>query len=100
LLRGKNKISISDYLTFNGNHKATFYFHLEEGVASFQVDNKIVLERDNKQLTLYFEADCDYSVKITNDTISPSYGIILNSETICLSMKFVNSFNLVTNICF
>ena len=80
----------------NGNHKATFYFHLAEGVLSTMEESKIILEKEEQQLTLSFKANCSCDIKILDNTISHSYGILKNAKTIALFLDFTDSFDLDT----
>jgi len=100
IAKEKNQISISDHLTFKGNHKATFYIHFAESVMPVIEDGIIIFEKEEKRLILSFEANYYYNVEILDDTISPSYGVLINSKTIGVSINFVDCLNFVASFCF
>ena len=94
----ENKIIISDLIKYNGNHKASLYFHLAEGVSTFHKNDEISLKKDNKILKMHFKSNSIYDIKIVNDTISTSYSVLKNSKTIIVLLNFNDFFNFVTNI--
>lgn len=92
-------LKIEDRIKTTGNHELEMYFHLAPEMNIYLNDNFIC--------TIYNEAiDVEMSIECTNglkmniqeDTVSPSYGILIQSKTLVVQSEFVDEINITTNI--
>lgn len=89
------KLVIRDYLGKKGNnHDAKFYFHFAEGVAPSIIDDVIHISHGFK---------IEFSIKpsslvIIDDTLSPSYGVLVNTKTAIASYTFDERLIITTTI--
>lgn len=89
------EIVIKDILKKKGQgHEAKLYFHLAEGVDALIENNAI---KTNQGVSISFNID-PLNIEICDDTISPSYGVLINSKTIEVTYCFDNEAIFVSRI--
>ena len=94
-----NLIVIDDSINKkSGNHIVESFYHLAPEVLVDIHDNKIQLEVDDVQVLMFFESQSCYSITVIEDTVSPSYGVLIPSKTVKLESKFEDCFQLKTII--
>ncbi len=92
----KNAVVIRDQLEKKGsNHDAKFYFHFAQGIVPTIEDNKVTINDSN--VNILFNLEPNY-LKIIDDTLSPSFGILEKSKTLVVSFLFDNELDLRTKI--
>lgn len=90
----ENEVFITDSLQKKGlNHSAVLSFHLAPDLVLNADGNDIKLATDVYEIDIIF--DKDVVVKIADDTVSPSYGVLTCSKTIRATVSFDD--NLVLN---
>ena len=78
-------LSIKDIvLKKGGNHTADIYYHFKDGLEPIVVNNDIVL---SPSIKISFSLIPD-NISIYDDTISPSYGIIMKAKSAKVSFSF------------
>ncbi len=83
----QDEVLITDQLCKEGSgHSATLSFHLAPNIQAQIEDNKVALETDNFLVSIVF--DYNLKTKLIDDTVSPSYGVLLGSKTIRAEMLF------------
>lgn len=83
----EDAIQITDQLSKEGSgHSAILSFHLAPKLQAQIEDNIVALETENYHVRIVF----DYNLKteLIDDTISPSYGVLLGAKTIRAKMLF------------
>lgn len=98
-LFGNNKLQLCDRIKKRGNnHQAFLYFHLAPEIAPSLLNKEVHFVVSGKNITISFEYDGDYDVSIIDDTVSPSYGVLLDSKTIVVKFNFNNNIEFQTII--
>lgn len=88
---------IQDTLTSSHPQLFEWYYHFAPDVEVKQFDNFIELIAPNKiKLTINFICDENYLLKILDDTISPSYGVVVPSKKLRISLKEKSSYAILT----
>lgn len=83
---GGNTVEIVDQLIKAGTgHSAVLSFHLAPQVKAQVEGNKVVLESKNYIVNLSFE---NLEPELIDDTVSPSYGVLVESKTIRVEVLF------------
>lgn len=98
-LHGDSKLEITDKITCNDRHNFDWYFHLAPGVETV-LDKNLVKMRGANGTTLYleFESLNDLSLNILDSEYSPSYGVLVPTKAIRVSVLANNSFYMKTKI--
>lgn len=94
-----NKLYITDIVTKKGDgHQVKAYFHLGKDVIATQIaNNKVILNVADYSYVLAF-SQTPVRLDICDDTISPSYGVLVNTKTIIATYQFNNKINFKTSI--
>lgn len=96
---GKGQLQICDRLKKGGNnHRAVMYFHLAPEIVPRLVEGEVLIEVDGKKLKMSFYHEGDYKISIVQDTFSPSYGVLLNSNTVVIEFCFNEVSKFDTNL--
>ena len=91
---------IKDYLIKEGgNHMAAFFFHFAEDI-DVSINERIVeiIDKEGHIFTMLFDT-APKSIEIINDSISPSYGVKIESKTVVASFPFDEMVTINTAIC-
>lgn len=85
----KDKLQICDRIKKTGNnHQTTISFHLAPGITPSIIDKVIYFKAEGTDFTMTFACDNDYEITIIEDTVSPSYGVLQDSKTIVVVLRF------------
>lgn len=85
-------LSIIDKLSKHGvGHEATLFFHLDSQVNAFIREKEVQLEINGKNVNMSFETPSQYELAIIDDTVSPSFGVIVKSKTVVCRLLFDES---------
>lgn len=95
-----DSLLITDTLSKVGNdHKAVFSFHLAETIQPELVGNEISLSTEHYSAIISFVTwGKDIHVRVEDDTVSPSYGVLKKAKTIRVELSFEDSLELNTCI--
>lgn len=86
---------ITDTLKKSGNgHEAKFYFHFAEGIEPFIVNDKLKI---GDAISFSFSLS-PLKIELKDDTLSPSFGLLVNSKTAVISFNFENEISIKTII--
>lgn len=92
-----NDVLITDELYKKGSgHKGILSFHLAPGIVAKNEDGVLMLKSESFSVKMSFEPTID--VEISDDAVSPSYGVLENSKTLRTTIKFDNSVIVKTRI--
>ena len=92
-----NAVIISDSLQKEGaNHSVVLSFHLSPQLTLQSVGNVITVESNDYVLDFVFDERMEVSV--VEDSVSPSYGVLINAKTIRAKMSFDEELGLNTRI--
>lgn len=94
-------LELLDEITLSGTHKANSYFHLAEDCSVEKTERFLKIIKLGHTYTMSFEFDKVCSVvgiDVVDDTISPSYGIEVDSKTIVVSVSFTDNLKIKTII--
>ena len=83
----KCKWQISDVLNGNDVHSAVLHFHLDEGVAADLHDNMVHLNKSGVKLSMTFKAPAEYQLAIVPSILSKSYGSLVETQEILLTIE-------------
>ena len=90
-LLGNNKLTINDCLRKKGSgHKCVSSFHLAKGVRVEEiVENKIIIVNENgEKYSIAIECNEVFTISVEDDTLSPTYGVLVKSKTIRFNFAF------------
>ena len=86
---------IKDELTKNGNgHSAHLFFHFADGVIPV-VDGEEVMLDNEFQMSF---SKSPSGISIYDDTISPSYGVLVQTKSVKVDYIFDDSIQVITRI--
>lgn len=92
-----NEVLITDQLNKEGaGHSAMLSFHFEPQLKAHIEGDKVALETDNYHINLGFSQSLE--TELIEDTVSPSYGVLLESKTIRAKVLFDESVVIKTSI--
>lgn len=92
-----NEVLITDQLNKEGaGHSAMLSFHFEPQLKAQIEGDKVALETDNYHIILGFSQSLE--TELIEDTVSPSYGVLLESKTIRAKVLFDESVVIKTSI--
>lgn len=92
-----NYVRIEDKIIADSNHQYTFSFHLDpevEAIIISEEKNRIILRNGDEELILQIKSSSEFKIGIINDTVSPSYGILLPSKTIRVEVNAYENFSI------
>ena len=90
-------VVLTDTVETNSEHDFYFNFHLNAGVGvSAKTATTMILSMGEVSMNLGFETIEPFDVIVVNDTISPAYGVLLNSKTIVVHVKTDKQFLLTS----
>lgn len=90
-------LTITDSISKQGGgHSAYLSFHLAEDVLAVQCAQKIQLVSGTTTMNLEFETKQPTRVRIFDDTVSPSFGVLKPSKTISVFLDFDDNTDIVT----
>ena len=88
-------LEITDSITKEGaGHNAELFLHLANGLTPVIIEECILISDD---AIIKFSHQPD-SIVIIDDTLSPSFGVLIDSKTIIASYSFDNELNIITSI--
>lgn len=94
-----NSLLLTDFLAKKGSeHKALFSFHLAEHVMASIKGNVVFLSSEHFDVIMKFITEEDIIIEIMDDTVSPSYGVLRESKTICLESVFDDILRIKTHL--
>lgn len=89
---------INDFVEKQGdNHHLQFWLHFANGVSLHQKAKEVAFETEHYKGKVSFPTTVK-DVKILDDTVSPSYGVLVKSQTVEMSAVFSDSTQLTTCI--
>lgn len=96
---GSSFVNILDSLVKNGaGHKAYMSFHFAEGVEAKLDGQTIKLFSGEKQYKMSLYSSSTLRLCIVNDTLSPSFGVLVHSKTLVVEFEFNEKAECVTRI--
>lgn len=92
-------VDITDTLTKQGaGHQAYMSFHFAKGVEAVLKNNKVILYKDGKEYNIILKVPSSAFMRIVDDTISPSFGVLINTKTLIVEFEFTDKASCVTII--
>lgn len=96
---GAQSLKIIDRLTKYGNgHKAYMSFHFWKGIDAIIDGNSVRLSYDDYHYVINFAVTFSLNMRIIDDTLSPSFGILEKSKTLVVEFEFDETAECVTMI--
>lgn len=93
----EGSLSIHDVLTKAGaDHTERLFFHLAEGCGVSEKEGAVEISSGNVALRLSFEAEKGIEMKVVDDTVSPSYGVLKPSKTVVVTFDFAEKAEIIT----
>ena len=90
------RLIIDDLLMKEGNnHQAQIYFHFAQGLNPVLKDNKVFF--DDINVVMSFDSTPE-KLDIIEDTLSPSYGVLIPSKSLEVAFVFNNEIHIQTTI--
>jgi hypothetical protein len=91
--------SIIDNIISDRQHEYRFYFHFAENMMP-KIENECVIieANDGSKIQLAFRSNANFKLKIINDTVSPSYGILRDSYTLVVETSSDSNIEITTSI--
>lgn len=95
-----NKVfTIMDKIVSSTRHTYCLYFHFAENVIPKIENEYVIIEAmDGTKIQLSFNCLSNFTLKIKEDTVSPSYGIIRNSNTLIIETSSASNLDVTTTI--
>ena len=95
-----NSLLLTDRLTKEGSgHQAICFFHLADNIKASVTGNEVIISSQHYDAVVGFSAEGgSFKLGIVKDTISPSYGVLRESKTICLESSFADRIIIKTQI--
>ncbi len=92
-------LKITDHLAKEGNrHKAYMSFHFWKGIDAIMDGNIVRLSYDNQHYVINFAVMFPLNMRIIDDTLSPSFGVLEKSKTLVVEFEFDEMAECVTTI--
>lgn len=86
-------VVIMDEVKLKDKHSITLRFHLDASVKECDVSGtSVLMKRGEKVLMLSLEANAPFDIIIENDTVSPTYGVLIDSKTIAVNFSVNHDF--------
>jgi len=93
----ENQMIIEDVVDKKGKeHQLQLFFHFAPGLTPILDNNTIRCPIGDSFISMVFSSGNDYIVSIVEDTVSPSYGVLEQSKTVCISLKFNDRIKFLT----
>lgn len=90
-------IVVTDTITTTGKHIFCFHFHLNAGVEIVKESpSSLTLKSGNTIVDFSVETNESFLMKVEEDTVSPSYGVLFNSKTIVVQLSTDKDFTLIS----
>ena len=90
------KLIISDYIKKSGSmHEAKLYFHFAQGIEPKIKDNNVILVDDEINMSFSIPP---HQLEIKDDTMSPSFGVLVPVKTLVAAFVFDNEINVEIKI--
>jgi hypothetical protein len=100
-IKSETCIEIIDYLTCKVSHSFNFNLHLFPGLVCESTAEGFLLKKNNLTcVKLFFYCQNDFVVDIENNNCSPSYGVLIENETISVKLVSDSDFSFTTLIIF
>jgi hypothetical protein len=94
----KDNLLISDtIIKEGGNHEASLYFHLAQGLKPVIKDGNVEVSINGMRVIVSFDIP-PMDLKILEDTLSPSFGKVIPAKTIMASYLFGDEISINTII--
>jgi hypothetical protein len=91
--------SIIDNIISDRQHDYHFYFHFAENMMPKIENECIIIEaNDGSKIQLAFRSNANFKLKIINDTVSPSYGILRDSYSLVVETSSDSNIDFTTSI--
>lgn len=88
-LLSETALIIKDHLSKSGDgHTACLSLHFATGLMPVINKNELIIETNNYIIVVIFESPEIFNLKIKNDSVSPSFGVLENSNTAILEATF------------
>lgn len=93
-------MEIEDTVNAQGEHKMKMFFHIAPEVDILETNKTdyVIVQNDPVKAKINFECENQFSLKLINDTVSPSYGVIIDSKTLVNELKFIDKIKVTTKI--
>lgn len=92
-------LKIEDRIKTTGNHEMEMFFHLAPEMNIYPKGNSVcAIYNDAVDVEMSIECTNELKMKIKDDTVSPSYGILTQSKTLIVYSEFVDEINITTYI--
>lgn len=93
-------MEIEDTVNAQGEHKMKMFFHIAPEVDILETNKTdyVIVQNGPVKAKINFECENQFSLKLINDTVSPSYGVIIDSKTLVNELKFIDKIKVTTKI--
>ncbi|MEA4822329.1 MAG: alginate lyase family protein, partial [Erysipelotrichales bacterium] len=93
------QLIINDYLSKTGTeHKACLSLHFAADILPMINNNGLLIKTNNYHIVVKFEFKDSFNLKIKDDSVSPSFGVLRNSKTAIIEFTFNEYVEFKTNI--
>lgn len=97
IMMDEEAVVVTDTITTSGKHDFCFYFHLNAGVEVVKESlSSLTLKSGNTIADFSVKTIEKFLIKMEEDTVSPSYGVLLDSKTIVVHLNTDKNFTLST----
>lgn len=93
-------LKIEDKLEARGEHNIEMFFHFAPDIHVTLIENTnaVRINGDCLDIQLVIECSNDLKLSVQDDTVSPSYGLIINTKTLVVESKFIDELKITTSI--
>lgn len=92
-------LTITDHVIKSGiGHKVYMSFHFSDSIVPSIEGDSIFIKGNEKQYSMKIESSSKIQLHIENDTISPSFGKLVETKTLVVEIKFENHVEFTTKI--
>lgn len=90
-------VVVTDTITTSHKHDFCFHLHLNAGVEIIEKSPCVLaLKSGNSMIDFRVETNESFRMKIEEDTVSPSYGVLHNTKTIVIQLSSDKNFTLIS----
>jgi len=97
-LKSETEIEVLDEIRCDSEHNFVWHFYLAPEISPEKIANDTVVLRgsNNSVLNVCFSSSNNFLVEIVDCEISPSYGVLISSKSIRISMQASSNFSFFT----